>query len=331
MVDRKMANIRKRGDRWQVQVRRAGLKPISRTFAYHKDAEAWARDQERRCDMGLHPVGPEIRADITVRDLLERYMAEITPRKKSANNEKIIIRALLRAEFCDELASIAKPMVFARYRDKRLKLVMSTTIRRELCILSHTFDLARKEWGYSSLENPLKDVRCALDSKPRDRRLERGEFEQLQQRASQSRATYLWPLIRLAVETGMRRGELLSLTWDDVDVDARLARLYDTKNGENRTVPLTLEAVSVLQGIPQTSTRVFPVSPVAVRQAWVRLVRRAGIENLRFHDLRHEAISRFFEKGLSVPEVALISGHKTPSQLFRYTQMTPEHVLTKLD
>jgi integrase len=326
-----MANIRRRGGRWQAQVRRIGSRPISRTFAYYKDAESWARDQERRCDLGHHPVGPETREDITVGDLLERYMREVTPRKKTAENEKIIIRAMMRTKFNMEKADKVDSSVFASYRDERLTKVQPATVRRQLGIFSHAYDLARLEWGYRSLKNPLKEVRRPAESNARERRLIRGEYEKLRKQAINTRATYLWPLIQLAIETGMRRSELLNFKWDDTDLDARLATLYDTKNGQNRTIPLTKKAVAVLIDVPRTSTRIFPVTPVAVRQAWDRLTTRAGIEDLHFHDLRHEAISRFFERGLSVPEVALISGHKTPSQLFRYTQMTADHVLTKLD
>jgi integrase len=326
-----MANIRKRGERWQVQIRRAGLKPISRTFAYHKDAQAWARDQERRCDIGLHPVDPETKLNITVGDLLERYVREITPQKKSAKNEKFMIRAIMRDGICMEKALNVGSSKFASYRDGRLKMVAPATVRRELGVFSHSFNLARMEWGYPSIKNPLKDVRYPSGSSARERRLVRGEYEKLRDHAQCSRATYLWPLVRLAIETGMRRSELLALKWENIDLKSRLASLYGTKNGDNRTIPLTEEAAAVLSGMIRESSRVFPITSAAVRHSWERLTKRAGIVDLHFHDLRHEAISRFFEKGLSVPEVALISGHKTPSQLFRYTQMTAEHVLTKLN
>jgi integrase len=128
----------------------------------------------------------------------------------------------------------------------------------------------------------------------------------------------------------MRRGELLKIKWADLDLEERTLQLYDTKNGEDRKVPLTVAATRVLEEWGSTSERIFPVTNVAVRQAWDRLVKRAGITNLHFHDLRHEAISRFFEMGLSVPEVALISGHKDPRMLFRYTHLRAEDVVRKL-
>jgi integrase len=133
----------------------------------------------------------------------------------------------------------------------------------------------------------------------------------------------------------MRRGEVLALTWPNVDFENRVAFLPITKNGEPRRVPLSTEAIETLQSIRESVWRekalVFPTTANAVRLAWQRAKRRAGVENLRFHDLRHEAISRFFELGLSVPEVSLISGHKDARMLFRYTHLKAENVAKKIE
>jgi integrase len=139
-----------------------------------------------------------------------------------------------------------------------------------------------------------------------------------------------WSAVQLAIETAMRRSELLGLRWEDVDLERRLAYLGDTKNGRPRSVPLTVGAIVLLGSLPRTGPYVLPVSDCAVRQAWDRLVVRAGVIDLRFHDLRHEAVSRFFEFGLSLPEVALISGHRDPKMLFRYTHLHASDVANKL-
>ena len=128
-------------------------------------------------------------------------------------------------------------------------------------------------------------------------------------------------MIEMAIETGMRRGEILSLEWINIDPERKRALLPMTKNGRSRWVPLSKKAILILNQVPRTSGLVFPLSEVAVRQAWERLRKRSGLVDLNFHDLRHEAISRMFEKGLNVPEVASISGHRTASQLFRYVQV----------
>ena len=109
----------------------------------------------------------------------------------------------------------------------------------------------------------------------------------------------------------------------------RFAFLHDTKNGEDRKVPLTKRCVRLLQKVPQSHKKVFPINANCLRLAWGRAHSKADVKDLRFHDLRHEAISRFFEMGMSVPEVALISGHKYVRQLLRYTHLNPTNIFKK--
>ena len=137
-------------------------------------------------------------------------------------------------------------------------------------------------------------------------------------------------MVDFAVETGMRRSEILSLRWENLSDQERIASLPDTKNGSKRDVPLTQKAANVIASIPAHEENVFPTTDYAVGHAWDRLVRRAGIEDLRFHDLRHEAVSRFFEIGLTLPEVASITGHQTPTMLLRYAHADIQKVSEKL-
>ena len=143
---------------------------------------------------------------------------------------------------------------------------------------------------------------------------------------------HIWPIIVFALEAGMRRGEILGLTSDNITLERQLAYLPLTKNGTSREVPLSIKAVDVLkdQRSRQNTPTPFPVNANAFRLAWERLRKRADLCDLRFHDLRHEAISRFFEMGLSIPEVALISGHKDAKMLFRYTHLKASNLVTKL-
>jgi len=129
----------------------------------------------------------------------------------------------------------------------------------------------------------------------------------------------------------MRRSELLAIKWTDVCLKTGFAKLHDTKNGESRTVPLTARARCILDALDKNTDYVFPISATCLHQAFKRITRKTGIQNLRFHDLRHEAVSRFFEMGMSVPEVALISGHKDMTQLFRYTHLNPNRAFQKYD
>ena len=131
-------------------------------------------------------------------------------------------------------------------------------------------------------------------------------------------------IIELAIETGMRRGEILNIKTEHIN--GRTLLISQTKNGYPRTIPLTNRALNILEN----SDLPFAYSPNALRLAWERLKRNGNIKDLHFHDLRHEAISRFFEKGLTIPEVALISGHKDVRMLFRYTHLKANDLLMKL-
>ena len=139
--------------------------------------------------------------------------------------------------------------------------------------------------------------------------------------SSETKVWYLWPIIDFAIETGMRRSEILGMKWEHIGIDNQRVLLPLTKNGSSRWVPLSDKAIKVLDQIPRTTDHVFPITDVALRQSWERLRNRANLIDFTFHDLRHEAISRMFEKGLNVPEVASISGHKITSQLFWYVQV----------
>jgi integrase len=203
-------------------------------------------------------------------------------------------------------------------------------VRRELAIVGHCLEVARKEWGFVLPSNPVQQVKLPRAGNPRERRAHPGELEKLLKACEFSRSGWLPAVIQLAVETGMRRSELLAMRWDDVDLQARTVLLRNTKNGLPRTVPLSPRALNVIKDTPRIGPTVFNISANALRLAWERLRRRAGVLELRFHDLRHEAVSRFFERGLNVPEVAMISGHRDPRMLFRYTHPKPEEVAAKL-
>jgi len=158
-----------------------------------------------------------------------------------------------------------------------------------------------------------------------------GELQKLDEALRTGRNNQIGTLFRLAIETGMRRGELLRLRWENVDEGRRVLLMPETKNGHPRIVPLTSEALALLaRSRGDGNGPVFRLTANAVRMAWERLRIRAGVPDLRFHDLRHEAISRFFERGLSIAEVALISGHKDVRMLFRYTHLRAEDVAKKL-
>lgn len=322
-----MGSIRKRNGKFQAQVRREGVKPISKTFYTKKDAEVWVRDIESRIDAGeVNLAVPKL---LALRDLLERYADEITPQKKGKQQEFRRISRLLKDRISDIKLSKLNSAMIADFRDRRI-IDGVRAAQIDLILIRHAIKIARLEWGVELPTNPVEGVRIPNGVVRRTRRLESGEYEALARAATRCTNPYIWPLIEIAIETAMRRSEILSLQWDNVDLKTRIALLHDTKNGSKRHVPLTTKAVEVLTGLEFTSERVFPITDYSIRHGWDRLVKRAGITGLRFHDLRHEAVSRFFELGLSVPEVAAISGHKDFRMLSSYTHINPKFVVTKL-
>jgi integrase len=325
-----MATIRRRGTRWQVQIRRHGHAPLSRTFRLRSDAELWARQKEAQLDRGELPVDTRVLRSHTLANLLERYAATIVPRKRSADREHYMLRVVLRHPMARLSLHRLTPAEVAKYRDDRLVVVSGDTVRRELAIVRHCLEIARHEWGFVLPINPVRQVNLPKPSNPRERRATATELQRLLAACEATGSLWLPAVIQLALETGMRRSELLAMRWDDVDMVARTVLLRATKNGRPRTVPLSPRALEIIRDIPRAGETVFVVSANAVRLAWERLKRRAGVSGLRFHDLRHEAVSRFFEKGLNMPEVAAISGHRDPRMLMRYTHPKAAAIAIKL-
>lgn len=328
-----MATIRKRGDKWQVQVRRDGHPNLSKTFLTRRHAETWAHDVELAIER--QEVLPSTRKDSTetVGELLVRYRATRTKAKKSATVEGFRIGKMLRDPISRVNAVQLTPAQVAHYRDNRLTEVSSETVRQDLVLLRQVCEIARREWGIPLRLNPVDEVRKPDPAPHRDRRVAPSEIETLCIALGETRNKTVANVIAFALATGMRRGEILRAKWQDIDFKGSVLRISITKTGRSRIIPLTPIAIAVLNGLSacQNPDRViFPVTANAFRLAWQRLVKRSGITNLRFHDFRHEAISRFFEAGLSLPEVALISGHRDARQLMRYTHLDATRVAQKL-
>ena len=314
-----MASIRKRNSLWQAQVRSRKLGSTSKSFHKKADAIAWAKVQEAMMQTGEWK--PKNKRYSTIGDLIQTYLIKATPNKKGAEPETRRLNRLLRET---SLMSIkldeARPHNFASFRDKRLQ-DGNRACQYDLVLLRAAWNTARIEWGWDLGDNPLTLIRFPRSNPPRERRLRQGEYETLMAACTETKVWYLWPMIEIAIATCMRRGEILSLEWQNIYFERSKALLPNTKNGHSRWVPLSLKVIRLLERLPKEDERVFPITEVAVRQSWDRLRRRAGITDLTFHDLRHEAISRQFERGLTIPEVMRISGHQTAGQLFRYIQL----------
>lgn len=327
-----MATIRKRHDKWQVQVRKQGCRPVSKSFSTKREALAWAREVESRLE-----VDPEVPGsrDSTFKELIERYIQEVSAQKKGHEPEKTVLRALQRHPLARLKVSTLSVAHFSQYRDERLKKVLPITLKREFSTLSHMFNVARLEWNYRTKGNPISKVRLKAKGNERDRRLESGEVEKIILAIRRGRNPYMEHIFRFAIATGMRRSEIVRLTWEDVKAGQGVIVVRDTKNGETRKFPLIEEVERILRAVQAkhgiTSGRIFPVSNNAVGRCWRRVQKRSGVSDLRFHDLRHEAVSRFFESELELPEVAMLSGHKDFRMLKRYIHPRLMRVKDKLE
>ena len=329
-----MAYIRElESGKWQTVVRRSGNKPISKSFDTKTQAGQWARIIESEIDRSVFVDRAEAER-VTIGELIDRYLSEVTPQKKSARSEKQRLTALKTHFGAFSLASLRNTHI-ATYRDARLNVGLAgATVVKELNSLSHLFDVAIKDWGYPLVANPAKLVRRPKIARGRDRRLLTGEETKLFAACAKSNATMLLPIVQFAIETAMRMGEILSLEWRNVDVAQRVATLPDTKTGDARQVPLSTAALAAISPLPRhfKDGRVFWTwkRTDSLENAWRRAVKAAGITDFRFHDLRHEAVSRLFEHGLNVMEVSAISGHKTLQMLRRYTHLKAEELVKKL-
>lgn len=365
-----MAVIQSRGPhQYRALVRKKGFPAFSRTFEQKKDAQGWATELEAAIGRANLT---EVRrltdragtGDLnTIGDLADRFLTDVVEqpgrRKGQADAERPRLRRIR-----DALGSLPIQMLtssdVAKWRDQRLKDKASPqTVRHDLNTLSVVLKLARREWGVEGLVNVVREVEKPPQAKGRSRRLTEREYAYLLRaavyvppRGGRQPGRGLAPIIKLAVETSMRLGELLSLEWSRIDFDTRVAFLPTTKNGESRSVALSSAAVAALKELEsprRTDGRVFDwARSDSFVGHFIRCVARARslyeadcttngealhprfLVDLRFHDLRHEAASRLFEKGLNPMEVASMTGHKSMQMLKRYTHVEAAKVATKL-
>jgi len=249
-----MGSIRKRNGKYQAQVRRAGAPPMSKTFTQKKDALVWVRGLEVRIDVGDTSI--KTPRAITLGELLQRYAEEVTPTKKGADTELRRLRRLINDPVSEAPLSAVTSHLMATFRDRRL-VDGVRACQYDLVLIRHCWNIAQKEWGIPLPQNPVSSIRVPNGIRHRDRRLEDGEFEKLETAALSCRNIYLWPAIQFAIQTAMRRSEILSLKWSDIDKSKRLAKLQDTKNGTDRIIPLSHSALLVLENLPSALIRQF--------------------------------------------------------------------------
>ena len=342
-----MSNIRQRGDKWQARVTVDGV-TATKSFTRRTDALKWSQHQQVLMERGDYQKAGSL---TTLSEAINRYIVEVLPTRRGASQEKYILAYWQAAALGSRPLASIKPADVAAERDKRLQEVSSGSVRRYLDSLSGVFSVAIRDWQIASI-NPVRAIRKPANGRPRERRLMHGELERVI--AAASEAPDLPAIITLAVESAMRRSEILGLEWRHIDLSKRLAYLPLTKNGSSRTVPLTTTAVQVLTALPRRiDGKVFQKNGTSLSGAFQRAVQRARksyeaerlasgasakeleqdnyLCGLRLHDLRHERISTLVEGGFNLVEAAAVSGHLTMQCLKRYAHIRPEHLIEKLD
>ena len=335
--------------RWQAIVRLKGQPAQTKTFRTKAEAVRWSRQVESEMDKGVFVSRAESEKT-TVNDLIDRYAREVLPTQRGGHREVSRVKWIKEGLGKYSLAALTSSIV-ADYRDARLKRVGPQSVKHELSLLQRALKKGAMEWGIA-LPGGIPTLQVKKPPMPpaRDRRLVDDEEERLLAACGEARTLWLRPATIFAIETAMRAGEILEtwkymddvdeegkkikvktkvsdgLQWSDVDLEKRTAHLPKTKNGDARTVPLSSRAIQILTDLPRNldDGRVFGTTYEGIHQAFDRACKRTAIEGLHFHDLRHEATSRLFEKGLNPMQVAAITGHKTLQMLKRYTHLRAE-------
>lgn len=269
---------------------------------------------------------------------LDMYLDKISFFKKGYKQEQYRINTIKKYRISNILTNGISTVDVAEYRDQRLKTIQSNgktissnTVRLELSLLSHLFNIGIVEWGIART-NPVLLVRKPKVSDGRNRRLQPAEYKKLIKVASDYSDGECVAIINLALETAMRQGEILSLRWEYIDLRNGVAHLPVTKNGESRDVPLSSKARMVFSELKKNDETVFSYTSNGFKSAWRKILIKSEIKDLHFHDLRHESISRFVELGtLNLMEISAISGHKSLNMLKRYTHLSAKNLTKKID
>jgi integrase len=333
--------------RYRALVRLKGYKPKTATFIKRVDAVAWGQEIEARIRQSKYFPDRLIESEkYTLSELLDRYKSEVLPRKRDMKQVGHI--EWWKNELGDYKLKDLTPSLIAGLRDKLIKKVSdrtgnhrsAATVNRYLGLLSHACTIAIKEFQWMAI-NPVTQISKPREAQGRSRFLSDEERERLLAVCRSSESVHLFTIVTLALSTGMRRGEMLGLKWENVDLQNGRITLHRTKNGEKRIVPLVGKAYELIKGSylklePEDHDLLFPSphdpsQPICIRTAWYTAVRRAKLENFRFHDLRHSTASYLAMSGATLLEIADILGHKTLQMVKRYSHLSEDHKATVLE
>jgi len=338
-----MATIRERktgnGEvRYQAQVRLKGFPQQNATFNRKTDAKRWIQQTEAAIREGRHFKTTEAKKR-TLAELIDRYIRDVLPTKPKSMNAQGRQLKWWRDELgYRSLAEITPPLL-SEIRDKLHEGRQPATVVRYMAALSHAFTVACNEWEWLN-DNPMRKVRRPKEPRGRVRFLDEDERKRLLAACKASECQQLYPVVVLALSTGMRQMEVMSLSWADVDLKRGYLILHETKNGERRSVPLVSHARELIEAMSKVRrldtnlllySDVKPTVPVFIRSHWGKALKAAEIEDFKFHDLRHTAASYLAMNGASLAEIADILGHKTLQMVKRYAHLSEQHTSKVLE
>lgn len=328
---------------FRVKVRTQG-NYVCKTFTRHTDAKRWEQDTEAAIRNGNYAKEAKLQKH-TVSDAINRYQKEYLPRNPKRQQDIIQKLTWFEQEMGHlQLADLSKSIIV----EKRLKLkntpqkcgkpLTNSTVNRYMSAFSHVFTVARNEWEWLD-EHPLSRISKLPEPRGRTRYLDEDERKRLLDACQRSKCSQLFLVVTLALSTGARQGEIMSLQWKDVDFERRIITLHHTKNGERRTLPITNHTFALLKAHHEAksaySDYVFPSPradrPVIMRAAWERALELAELNDFHFHDLRHTAASYLAMNGATPAEIAEVLGHKTLAMVKRYAHLSESHVASVVE
>jgi integrase len=325
-----MATIRKRLGKWQVQIRRKHYPTVIKTFTEKATAERFVREIEVTMDRQQFQ-DLSAASNTTLGDLLKKYVTEITPTKKGFEVETRKINWLIRNQISKKTLTQLNSKDLYTLKNELSATRKPGTVRQYFYFINKAWVTAERVWGINlPTKNPLKFVTLDKVKDERDRILTSDEYNRLLIASANSKLNILKDMIIFAYQTAMRFSEILKLKREDVQFDQRIITLRNTKNNEDRTIPISSIALEILKKYPFGQT-FFITQRNSFRHFFEQACKKADVKGFRFHDLRACAITNMFLSGMTVPEVALISGHKTWSQLRRYTRIKPTDLLIKIN
>ncbi len=322
-----MASIQKHGNKWRVQVYVAGVRD-SAIKPTRQEAAQWALEREAEMKGAKLP-------DRTLLDALRKFAEEESSKRSGEKWEVLRLRAFEREPMALRRIAALAANDFADWRDKRLTQVKPATVAREMNLLRSVLEVARRDWRWIR-ENPMTDVRWPKTPKGRARRITAQEERDiteafgLDKGLSADTATKRVGLAFLfAMETAMRSGEILALTWPNIHLDSQYVHLPKTKNGDSRDVPLSRRAVEILRALPLDFGPAFKLEADDRDALWRKVRDRTAHRSIHFHDTRAEAIWRLSKK-LDILQLARVIGHRDLKSLMIYYDESASEMARRL-